>query len=152
MIEWINPAEYIKKNGTKKSTMAIVMELLENGELFEYVVDAGGFPEEICRNLFKKMVDTLAYCHKKGIAHRDLKPENLLIDSKFNVKFVDFGFATAAKDADTLSSYKGTEAYMAPEILEGCQYNGFKVDIFALGTILFIMYAGFPAYASKADP
>jgi serine/threonine protein kinase len=132
--------------------MAIFMELLSNGELFEYVVDAGGFREDITKNIFKTMIETLAHCQKKGIAHRDLKPENLLIDSKFNIKFADFGFATSASEEDSLSSYKGTEPYMAPEIIQGNQYSGFKGDIFALGAILFIIYAGFPAYQAKADP
>ena len=42
---------------------------------------------------------------------------------------------------------------MAPEVLQGEEYNGIKVDIFSAGVILFIMTAGYYpfAIAEKTD-
>ena len=61
--------------------------------------------------------------HKKNISHRDLKPENILLESKeidkLEVKIADFGFAAPIEGRDGdgfLSTHKGTENYMAPEI------------------------------------
>ena len=59
------------------------------------------------------------------MAHRDLKPENILLDSDFNIKLVDFGFACPLEGRDGtgfIRSVIGTPGYMAPEILERQAY------------------------------
>ena len=71
------------------------------------------------------------YLHRNNICHRDLKPENLLIDSNYDLKLADFGFATKAEG--TMGDFihytcKGTLGYMAPEILNAaeCQTKGYN--------------------------
>ena len=95
--------------------------------------------------------------HCRGACHRDLKPENILLDSEFNTKIADFGFAAPVEGRDGtgfLHTVLGTQSYMAPEISAGEPYMGHVVDLFALGCILFIMYAGGPAFnqAIPKDP
>jgi serine/threonine protein kinase len=46
-----------------------------------------------------------------------------------------------------LKSRVGTEGYKAPEIEFGV-YEGLKVDLFATGVILFIIYTGTPPFLS----
>jgi len=85
------------------------------------------------------------YVHSNGASHRDLKPENIMLDSDFNVKIVDFGFAAplgGRTGTGYLHTFLGTDKYMAPEIHAGNGYQGHEVDLFALGIILFIMYCG----------
>lgn len=43
--------------------------------------------------MFLQLLQGLTYLHQHGIVHWDLKPENLLIDHKFRLVIVDFGFA-----------------------------------------------------------
>jgi len=67
------------------------------------------------------------------------------------MKVADFGFATY-KHINKLNSYRGTLTYMAPEIKEGKEYDGRKVDIFSTGVILFIIVHGiFPFREAKPD-
>eukprot|EP00330_Aristerostoma_sp_ATCC50986_P010545 CAMPEP_0114596026 /NCGR_PEP_ID=MMETSP0125-20121206/17967_1 /TAXON_ID=485358 ORGANISM="Aristerostoma sp., Strain ATCC 50986" /NCGR_SAMPLE_ID=MMETSP0125 /ASSEMBLY_ACC=CAM_ASM_000245 /LENGTH=566 /DNA_ID=CAMNT_0001798487 /DNA_START=68 /DNA_END=1768 /DNA_ORIENTATION=- len=154
LAEFHESIDYVKKNGQTYKVVAIVMEYIANGELFEYVADSGRFSEKIARTYFRILIETLEYCHEQGITHRDLKPENLLFDADFNLKVADFGFATllAGKDGSgQLHTILGTESYMAPEIHLRQPYSGPAVDLFASAIILFIMMSGNPPFA-KADP
>jgi serine/threonine protein kinase len=44
-------------------------------------------------NLFRQLVEGLAYIHSKGIVHRDLKPKNVFLDFSGDVKIGDLGLA-----------------------------------------------------------
>jgi serine/threonine protein kinase len=58
----------------------IAIELVSEGELFDYVLFGGAFSEKLARSYFKQLLDGLGYMHSKGYCHRDIKPENLLLD------------------------------------------------------------------------
>ena len=72
------------------------------------------------------------------MAHGDIKPENIVLDKKFNLKIVDFGYA---KPVDEIIStgWGGTYSYMPPEQLAGRPYTGANSDIWACAVSLFIM-------------
>lgn len=50
-----------------------------------------------CVNLFRQILDGLAYIHKRGMLHRDLKPANIFLDGSGHIKIGDFGLATFTK-------------------------------------------------------
>ncbi len=60
------------------TTMYIVMELLEGGELFDRIVGRSRFSEDEARRLARPLIEAVAYLHSLGIVHRDIKPENIL--------------------------------------------------------------------------
>jgi len=73
------------------------------------------------------MLSAMHALHSKGVTHRDLKPENVLIDSEYNMRIADFGFAAPTEGRDgsgQLRTMLGTESYMAPEIHARQPYNG----------------------------
>lgn len=77
-----------------------------------------------------------------------------MLDKDFNVKIADFGFAAPLQGRDGsgyLHTRLGTIAYMAPELIVNEPYQGYQVDLFALGIILFILYTGHPPF-NQAHP
>lgn len=64
----------------------LMMELAENGDLWEYISNHGYFSVEECCYLFSRLCSAINYCHQEGIVHRDIKCSNILIDSQMQVK------------------------------------------------------------------
>lgn len=128
-----------------------MLEYVTGGDFYDTVQDLEGMGEKSGRYFMNQLVDMMSYLKKKNVAHRDLKLENILIDENLQLKVSDFGFSTY-KNVETLDTYLGTKTYMAPEIIELKEYDGFKADVFSLGVILFIMIQGtFPFSQAKAD-
>lgn len=132
-----------------KPCVILVQELAPHCELFDYLLYAKTkFDERLVMFVMHQIFDAIEFMHSNGIAHRDLKPENILLDKDFNLKIADFGFATyfyRNEQRIRLRTELGTRGYMAPEIAATHRYDQ-KVDIFALGVIMFICSSGFPPF------
>jgi TolB-like protein len=84
--------------------------------------------------------DALQEAHSKGIVHRDIKADNIMVNSKNQVKVMDFGLAKikGSLKLTRTSSTVGTIGYMAPEQIQGGDVDA-RSDIFAFGALLFEM-------------
>ena len=127
-----------------------IMEYCEKGELFNYIVKKKKLDEYEASYYFYQLINGLESIHSLGICHRDLKPENLLINSSNILKIIDFGLSTFNTISEPLSSQCGSLFYASPEMITGNKYNGFQVDIWSTGVILFSMISGYlPFYDNK---
>eukprot|EP01127_Copromyxa_protea_P023993 TRINITY_DN925_c0_g1_i1.p1 TRINITY_DN925_c0_g1~~TRINITY_DN925_c0_g1_i1.p1 ORF type:complete len:504 (-),score=73.28 TRINITY_DN925_c0_g1_i1:388-1824(-) len=118
----------------------IVLEYVEGGELFDYIVTNGRLSEAEGRYFFQQLISAVAHCHEQKVSHRDLKPENLLLEKNTrNLKIADFGLSNIIRDGELFQTACGSPNYAAPEVLSGDQYSGPEVDIWSCGIILYAL-------------
>lgn len=121
---------------------SLILEVVPNGELFDYVVAHGRVKESVARKFFYQAATGIDYLHSNNVIHRDLKPENLLLDAESNIKIADFGFSNIIRPGKLFSTFCGSPIYAPPEIILEKQYSGPAVDIWSLGVILFVIVTG----------
>ena len=133
--------EIVKKNHKPVEISYIILEYAKNRDLEQYVrFPKTGFGEKLSKIIFYRIAKSIHAIHEQETCHRDIKLDNILLDDNYHPKLSDFGLAT--HNSDDLIDYAGTPGYMAPEIIEGEKYDGFKVDIFSLGVTLFRLTLG----------
>uniref|UniRef100_UPI0037E8BF54 serine/threonine-protein kinase SIK3 homolog isoform X2 n=1 Tax=Semicossyphus pulcher TaxID=241346 RepID=UPI0037E8BF54 len=120
----------------------LVTEYASGGEIFDHLVAHGRMAEKDARKKFKQIVAAVHFCHCRNIVHRDLKAENLLLDHNLNIKIADFGFSNLFSQGQLLKTWCGSPPYAAPELFEGKEYDGPKVDIWSLGVVLYVLVCG----------
>jgi len=82
--------------------------------------------------------------HRSYLLHRDIKSDNILVAESGLIKLADFGFAAALTlEEQNRSSIVGTPYWMAPELIQGTQYDD-KVDVWSMGITALEMAEGEP--------
>jgi len=120
------------------ASVYFLLEKVLGGELFHLLRKLKSFNESMSRFYTGCVVLALEHVHSHGIVYRDLKPENLLITRSGYIKVTDFGFA---KKRNQSTSFCGTPAYLAPELITGGVQN-FGVDWWCLGIFVYEMLVG----------
>ncbi len=132
-------------------TPYIVMEYLE-GEPLSALIRRESEPWGAERVLFlaDQVAQAIQEAHSRGIIHRDLKPENIFVVPTAHgdmVKVVDFGISKvfSAENGVKLTQTGvtvGTPQYMPVEQLRGAKNLDGRVDVYALGVVMYEMVAG----------
>jgi len=120
----------------------IFMDFCSKGELFNYIVKKQHLSEEQSAFFYYQLINGIEYIHKKGVCHRDLKPENLLLTEKNKLKIIDFGLSNYFRGS-LLETPCGSPCYASPEMVMGNKYDGFRIDIWSSGIILYAMLCGY---------
>ncbi|GBE58616.1 histone kinase [Babesia ovata] len=124
------------------TTVFIVMEYVEGGELFDYISQNSRLSEPEAIRLMRQVLSAVDFCHSKMICHRDIKPENILLDGNLNVKLGDFGLCNSMRYGECLRTPCGSPNYASPEVICGKSYSGPEIDIWSCGIILYVLLCG----------
>lgn len=142
----------------------LVMDYVEGGSLANMVRGAKKrgikLPRPVALRIIVEALRGLHAAHEQrsmtgvplNIVHRDATPQNILIGIDGAVKITDFGIARAAeRSTQTVAGQvKGKFRYMAPEQARGKDVDR-RVDIFAMGVVLFELLADVPFLKGDSD-
>jgi serine/threonine protein kinase len=134
----------------------LVMEYVEGETLHQLLRREGTLPVRRAVKLLRQIANGVEAAHEAGILHRDLKPANIFImkgksgDDGF-IKVGDFGLAkivnrtvgdASSKDTPSSRGIVGTPEFMSPEQMQPELGVDVRSDVYALGTIAYLMLGG----------
>ncbi|MGI8494979.1 MAG: protein kinase domain-containing protein [Pyrinomonadaceae bacterium] len=142
---------------TSDGVFFLVMEYVEGETLHRLLRREGTLTIKRAVNLLKQIAEGVEAAHEAGILHRDLKPANIFITKKRAtaddgfVKVGDFGLAKivnqtvtdiSSDNAPASRGIIGTPEYMAPEQMQPELGIDVRADVYAIGTIAYLMLGG----------
>lgn len=145
-------------------TFLMIMELVDGDSLKGLLEQAHArqacMPVGAALYIARELACALDYAHNAhdpegrplGIVHRDVSPHNVLLGRDGAVKLTDFGLADAAvhETARSEDLVGGKLGYLAPEIVRQ-QRHDHRIDIFAVGIVLWEMLAGRRLFHRSTD-
>ncbi|MCB9763416.1 MAG: SUMF1/EgtB/PvdO family nonheme iron enzyme [Alphaproteobacteria bacterium] len=137
----------------------------------------GGWTFRRLIEVFRRVCETVAFAHSRGVLHRDLKPANIMVGGFGEVMVLDWGIAkvvrtvqeSAEEDLETEEIIEttrtvdstrgtlhgtiiGTPSYMAPEQARGMtDAIGPQTDVYGLGATLYHILSGAPPFPGRSN-
>ncbi len=147
---------------TDDGVFYLVMEYVEGETLHRLLRREGTLTAKRALHLLKQIAAGVEAAHEASILHRDLKPANIFLmytkknreeanDNDGFVKVGDFGLAkiinqtvtdTSSDSEPSSRGIVGTPEFMAPEQMQYEAKLDARADIYALGTIAYLMLGG----------
>ncbi len=128
----------------------LVMAYLPGGSLQERI-DRAPIPWQDATLAGVHLAGALETAHRAQIVHRDIKPGNVLMSTYGDAQLTDFGIARISGGHETRSGViTASMAHAPPEVLDG-QRPTIAADVYSLGSTIFELMNGTPAFASPQD-
>ncbi|XP_067460366.1 kalirin isoform X4 [Thunnus thynnus] len=135
------------------TSLMLVLELLEDGRLLDYLVAHDELMEEKIAFFIRETLEALQHLHTCRVAHLDLKPENIMVDLHSPtpcIKLIDLG------DAVQLSAHRryvhlllGNPEFAAPELIRGTPVS-VATDMWSVGVLAYVMLSGVSPFLDES--
>jgi serine/threonine-protein kinase len=138
--------------GEVEGRLYLAMKFIEGTDLARLLEQEGRLSTERALPLLEQLANALDAAHKNGLIHRDVKPANALLEGD-RLYLTDFGLTRRVDSTRPLTATGravGTAAYLAPEQIRGEPLDR-RVDVYALGCVMYQCLAGEPPYLRDTD-
>src|SRR5437868_3863932 len=143
---------YVGHGRTDQGAPYLAMQWLEGEDLAHRLDAGGGLSAQDAVRVATHVAEALAAAHALDVVHRDVKPSNVFLreGDVENAVLIDFGLARSrtGRRATQAGAVLGTPEYMAPEQAKGELDLDARVDVFALGCLLFECLTGRTPFAA----
>ena len=130
----------------------LAMKFIEGTDLAHLLETERTLPPERTMGYLEQLARALDAAHARDLIHRDVKPANALLEGD-RLYLTDFGLTRRVDSSRPLTGTGravGTAAYLAPEQIRGEPLDR-RVDVYALGCVLYQTLAGEPPYLRDTD-
>ena len=145
--------------GDDEHRLYLVMEYVDGCDLQRLTKQNGQLPVGAACEMVRQAALGLRHADEHFLVHRDIKPSNLMLDSRGNVKILDFGLARFRAEQDDAVSrvttkdgtLLGTVDFMAPEQWRNAASVTIQADLYSLGCTLFYLLTGAVPFPRNVD-
>lgn len=141
---------------------ALVMEFVQGPPLSEWMEKRGRCSAAEIAEIMLPVLDAIGFGHAHGVVHRDLQPSKIRLQyrtSGVRPLVSDFGFTRLLDQGELRSgrrrSVAGVRAdpslYRSPEQIVDPRQARAPSDLFSLGTILYELVTGKPAFDAESE-
>jgi serine/threonine-protein kinase len=139
--------------GEVEGRLYLAMKFIEGTDLAHVLEAEGRLDPPRALPMLEQLASALDTAHEHGLIHRDVKPANALLEDGDRLYLTDFGLTRRVDSTKPLTATGravGTAAYLAPEQIRGEPLDR-RVDVYALGCVLYQTLAGKPPYLRDTD-
>src|SRR5260370_12300385 len=144
----------IYDGGQQDGLLYFVMEYIQGPTLSSLLHSDGTIPQHLAAEYAAQIADALdAAYQERHVIHRDIKPENLMLDRRGKIKVMDFGLAraTGQQKITIVKKLVGSIYYASPEQIYEQELDN-RIDIYALGVVLYEMVSGRRPFTGRSLP
>ena len=136
----INFIGFSRTDFSGNNNYTLIFEYTSNKSLVNFL-DTNNLDNTDRQIILSGISRSIFFMHHHHFFHRDIKPNNILIDENRHPRLTGFTFTLPFTDDQVFNETVGTTLYLAPEIINGDDYN-YKIDIYSFSMVMYEILTG----------